>query len=249
MLIWKMIDKRWTGQLHQPLHAAAYYLNPGIRFSPTFKDREVLSGLLNCINVLVADYREQDAVNKELDIYDTCYRGMGQHVAVRGRTTMRPDLWWNRYEFDCPNLARFAIQVFSQTCSARRCERNWSVFQHIHSEKSNRLEHKRLNDLVFVRYNMRLKQRELQKTSARKHTSQFDPISLENFDDLEPWIEEPATIFDAEDLECFNLEAETTEGFVDEGESASATAVVEYVGEDLPIFDDEDEDEDDEDYE
>ncbi|KAF3775490.1 hypothetical protein EJ110_NYTH50284 [Nymphaea thermarum] len=87
------------------------------------------------------------------------------------------------------------------------------------------------------------------KTSARKHTSQFDPISLENFDDLESWIEEePATIFDNEDLECFNLEAEA-EGFVDEGESASG----EYVGEDLQILDDEDEeedgDEDDEHYE
>ncbi|KAF3790980.1 hypothetical protein EJ110_NYTH15271 [Nymphaea thermarum] len=34
--------------------------------------------------------------------------------------------------------------------------------------------------------------------------------------------EEPATIFDDEDLECFNLEDEATEGFVDEGESATA---------------------------
>ncbi|XP_049934773.1 uncharacterized protein LOC126410235 [Nymphaea colorata] len=171
---------------------------------------------------------------------------MRQSVVVLARTTMRPDLWWNRYGFDCPKLARFAIKVLSQTCSASGCERNWSVFQRIHSKKRNKLEHKRLNDLVFVRYNMRLKQRELQKTSARKHTSQFDPISLENFDDLEPWIEEePATIFDDEDLECFKLEAEATEGFVDEGESATAGA--EYVGEDLPILDNEDED--DEDYE
>ncbi|KAF3776529.1 hypothetical protein EJ110_NYTH47988 [Nymphaea thermarum] len=59
--------------------------------------------------------------------------------------------------------------------------------------------------------------RELQKTLARKHTSQFEPISLENFDDLEPWIEEePVTIFDDEDRECLNLEAEATEGFADE---------------------------------
>ncbi|KAF3786502.1 hypothetical protein EJ110_NYTH11695 [Nymphaea thermarum] len=36
--------------------------------------------------------------------------------------------------------------------------------------------------------------------------------------------------------------AEATEGFVDEGESATA----EYVGEDLPILDDKDEDEDEE---
>ncbi|XP_049933566.1 uncharacterized protein LOC126410027 isoform X1 [Nymphaea colorata] len=172
MPIWKIVDKRWTGQLHQPLHAAAYYLNLAIRFSPTFKkDREVMHGLLNCINVLVEDSTEQDVVHNELDLYDSCFRNMGLPAAVRARTTMRPDLWWNRYVFDCPNLARFAVKVLSQTCSASGCERNWSVFQHIHSKKRNRLEHKRLNDLVFVRYNMRLKQRELEKSLARKHTS------------------------------------------------------------------------------
>ncbi|KAF3783673.1 hypothetical protein EJ110_NYTH31980 [Nymphaea thermarum] len=134
-----------------------------------------MHGLLDCINLLVADSGEQDVVQNELDLYDTCFRDMGQLVAVRARTTMR---------------------------------------------------------------------------LARKHTSQFDPINLENFDDLEPWIEEePAIIFDDEDLECFDLEAEATEGFVDEGESAGAGG--EYVGEDLPILDDEEEDgdEDDEDYE
>ncbi|KAF3791624.1 Protease Do-like 9 [Nymphaea thermarum] len=49
------------------------------------------------------------------------------------------------------------------------------------------------------------------------------------------------------------LEAEAIEGFLDEGESAATGAGAEYVGEDLPILDEEDEkddeDEDDEDYE
>ncbi|OIS97550.1 hypothetical protein A4A49_62473, partial [Nicotiana attenuata] len=30
--IWKRIDERWTSQLHRPLHAAGYYLNPQLRF-------------------------------------------------------------------------------------------------------------------------------------------------------------------------------------------------------------------------
>ncbi|KAF3778511.1 hypothetical protein EJ110_NYTH43358 [Nymphaea thermarum] len=37
MPIWKIIDERWSGHLHHPLHAAAYYLNPAIRYLPTFK--------------------------------------------------------------------------------------------------------------------------------------------------------------------------------------------------------------------
>ncbi|KAF3775004.1 hypothetical protein EJ110_NYTH51623 [Nymphaea thermarum] len=37
----------------------------------------------------MADSREQYAVSNELDLYDTCYRGMGEPVTVRSRTTMR----------------------------------------------------------------------------------------------------------------------------------------------------------------
>ncbi|XP_049933220.1 uncharacterized protein LOC126409983 [Nymphaea colorata] len=102
MPIWKIIDKRWTGQLHQPLHAATYYLNPAIRFSPTFKkDREVLGGLLDYINVLVADSREQDVVHNELDVYDTCFRNRGQPVTIRARTTMRPGKYIEIFNLLC----------------------------------------------------------------------------------------------------------------------------------------------------
>jgi len=33
MPIWNIIDARWELQLHRPLHAAAYYLNPHCRTS------------------------------------------------------------------------------------------------------------------------------------------------------------------------------------------------------------------------
>ncbi|KAF3780838.1 hypothetical protein EJ110_NYTH38316 [Nymphaea thermarum] len=43
MPIWKIIDERWSRQLHRPLHVATYYLNPAIRYLPTFKKAERLS--------------------------------------------------------------------------------------------------------------------------------------------------------------------------------------------------------------
>ncbi|CAL9083741.1 unnamed protein product, partial [Musa acuminata var. zebrina] len=52
-----------------------------------------------------------------------------------------------------PNLQKFAVKVLSLTCSASGCERNWSVFEHIHSKRRNRLEHQRLHDLVYIKYN------------------------------------------------------------------------------------------------
>ncbi|CAN1750130.1 hypothetical protein LINPERHAP1_LOCUS3945 [Linum perenne] len=57
---------------------------------------------------------------------------------------------------DTPLLQNIAIKLLSQTASSSGCERNWSVFERIHTKRRNRLEHTRLSDLVFVHYNMRL---------------------------------------------------------------------------------------------
>ncbi|PKU71232.1 hypothetical protein MA16_Dca007228 [Dendrobium catenatum] len=58
-----------------------------------------------------------------------------------------------------PNLQKIAIRILSQTSSSSGCEQNWSVFEQIHSKRRNYLEHQRLNDLVYVRYNLNLKNR------------------------------------------------------------------------------------------
>ena len=58
-----------------------------------------------------------------------------------------------------PNLKKLAIKLLSQTASSSGCERNWSVFERIHTKKRNRLEHEKMNDLVYVHYNLRLKNR------------------------------------------------------------------------------------------
>ncbi|KAH1188308.1 hypothetical protein GmHk_U059730 [Glycine max] len=83
--------------------------------------------------------------------------------------------WWRMCGSQTPNLQKLAIKILSLTCNASGCERNWSVFEQIHSIKRNRLEHKRLHDLVFVKYNQQLKQR----YNAR---DEIDPISLNDID-------------------------------------------------------------------
>ena len=66
-------------------------------------------------------------------------------------------IWWQSYGGSTPHLQEMAIRVLSQACSASGCELNWSVFEHIHIKKRNRLEHRRLNDLVFVQCNLHLR--------------------------------------------------------------------------------------------
>ena len=65
-------------------------------------------------------------------------------------------LLWVQFGLGAPDLRSFSIRVLSQCCSATGCKRNWSTFEYVHSKKRNRLEHKRVNDLVFVHYNLRL---------------------------------------------------------------------------------------------
>ena len=66
--IWEIIDKRWENQLHRPLHAIAYYLNPQLHFEDDFKkdNREVKEGLFICMMRLVKDVRVRNKINGQL---------------------------------------------------------------------------------------------------------------------------------------------------------------------------------------
>uniref|UniRef100_A0A0R0LB65 BED-type domain-containing protein n=1 Tax=Glycine max TaxID=3847 RepID=A0A0R0LB65_SOYBN len=57
----------------------------------------------------------------------------------------------------------FAIRVLSLTCSSYGCERNWSSFEMVHTKRRNRLHKKKMNDLVYVMYNLKLKSRQTRK--------------------------------------------------------------------------------------
>lgn len=54
-------------------------------------------------------------------------------------------------------MARLAIRILSQTCSSIRGRRNGIPFEQEHDTR-NYLERQRLSDLVFVEYNLRLRQ-------------------------------------------------------------------------------------------
>lgn len=85
-------------------------------------------------------------------------------------------IWRDNFGSSASNLQKIVIKLLSSTWSASSCERNWSAFEHTHSKKSNRLTQKRLNNLVYVRYNRTLKRR----FDARAIQ---DPIAMDVIDD------------------------------------------------------------------
>ncbi|XP_021990733.1 uncharacterized protein LOC110887342 [Helianthus annuus] len=180
-----IIDKRWECHLHRPLHAAGFFffLNPEMYYDNQEKASggPIRRGLIDCIGRLVVDPHTQDIISSQLDSYQEAIGVFGNPMAIRQRKTRSPADWWASYGCDTPELQKFAIRILSLTCSATGCERNWSVFQQLHTKRRNRLAQKRLNDLVYVKFNRGLKQR-----YERRNTT--DPILLQEIDDSNEWV-------------------------------------------------------------
>lgn len=80
-------------------------------------------------------------------------------------------------------MARLAINILSQTCSSIGCRRNHIPFEQIHDTR-NYLERQRLSDLVFVQYNLRLRQ----IVGKSEDRDSIDPISIDGNSIVEDWI-------------------------------------------------------------
>ncbi|RVW97199.1 hypothetical protein CK203_029942 [Vitis vinifera] len=88
--IWRKIDARWTPQLHRPLHAAGYYLNPQLRYGDKFSNAdEVRKGLFECMDRML-DYQERLKADIQLDSYDQAMGEFGSHIAIDSRTLRSP---------------------------------------------------------------------------------------------------------------------------------------------------------------
>ncbi|XP_073104385.1 uncharacterized protein [Elaeis guineensis] len=200
----RIVDSRWDLQLHQNLHAAGFWLNPCFQYDSELMDKHPrsVSGLLDVIErYSFGNPTLQENLTNEMRLFRNAENDFGRSSAINDRSRLAPDEWWVTYGSCAPNLQKLAIRVLSQTCSASGCERNWSIFEHIHSKKRNRLEHQRLNDLVFVHYNLRLQQRFYFKGRN------YDPIDFELFGDNDAWIlvDEPSELT-SEELKTFHRE-------------------------------------------
>ncbi|RZR97863.1 hypothetical protein BHM03_00027107 [Ensete ventricosum] len=102
---------------------------------------------------------------------------------------MDPVEWWIQFGGDAPHLRKVAIRILSQTTTSSGCERNWSTFALIHTKVRNRLSYRRLEKLVYVHYNMRLR---LQCAELDKEPEEpeIEPIDIQLYnEDSKPMLE------------------------------------------------------------
>ncbi|KAK9064821.1 hypothetical protein SSX86_016203 [Deinandra increscens subsp. villosa] len=167
------------------IHRAAYWLNPAFQYDPNSfcKDANVVRGVLDMAEKNFSGIDVLD-ITKALGKFRDAHDHFGRPSAVASRNATQPAEWWRLFGGEYPMLQTLAVRLLSQTASSSGCERNWSVFERIHTKRRNRLEHQRLNDLVFVHYNLRLQNRHL--SSKRS----YDPIDYECIENADFWVVE-----------------------------------------------------------
>eukprot|EP00253_Pinus_taeda_P028973 PITA_28973 len=164
LLLWGVIDEQWNNTLHRPIHASGIFLNPAFSYACGFVfDAEIMDGFLSYVQKMVRFLAEHTEISKEIETYRMA------------------DAWWRMYGARVPLLQKLSIRIISQTCSSSRCEHKWSVFEKIHNKKHNRLESQRLNDMVYIYYNLRLWVRQLERTPD------MEAISLDAIDTTVAW--------------------------------------------------------------
>ncbi|XP_057986679.1 uncharacterized protein LOC110658706 [Hevea brasiliensis] len=183
--IFEIIDKRWESQLHRPLHAAGYYLNPEFFYSndKINEDVEVVTSLYQVVARLIPSKEEQDKIMAQLPFYQNAEA-----------------TWWLTYGAATPNLRNFSVKVLSLTCSASGCE----------LKKGNRLAQNRLNDLVFVKYNWSLKHRyDARDRIDPISLKDIDDSNKWSMDQMEEEMDRDELVFEDDDL-TWNVVAEAT---------------------------------------
>eukprot|EP00253_Pinus_taeda_P027187 PITA_27187 len=182
LLLWGVIDERWNNTLRRPIHAAGLFLNLAFSYACGFDfDAEIMDGFLSCVQKMVRSPEQRIEISKQIETYRMAGGTFGFEMPINDRMIKMPNAWWKMYGGRVTLLQKLAIRILSQTCSSSGCERNWSVFEKIDNKKHNRLEPQRLNDMVYVYYNLRLWVRQLERTLD------VDVISLDGIDTTAAW--------------------------------------------------------------
>lgn len=151
----ELIENRWD-VLFSPLHAAGYILNPKYFGKGQTKDRTVMRGWKATLERYEGDSAVRRVLREQFSSYWRLEGSLGEEDAVDCRDKMDPVAWWENFGFETPHLQTLAMKVLSQVSSVGTCEEIWQDNDFPCQETANRLGVERVEDLVFVRNNLRL---------------------------------------------------------------------------------------------
>ncbi|CAI7902865.1 unnamed protein product [Closterium sp. NIES-54] len=164
-----IVKDRKDKSLACPLHVVGRILNPANQEEGIFRNCVECTRMLKAYNAkhydrltfTDSDNEERRAslvLQEELTAYLTLKGSFGLPTAIEDHAAVKAGKmtavqWWTWHGTDPPHLATCAIRNLSQPVSASPCERNWSMWDAVHTARSNCLGSKKCRDLVYVAHN------------------------------------------------------------------------------------------------
>ncbi|XP_028554618.1 uncharacterized protein LOC114580625 [Dendrobium catenatum] len=220
--IWDIVDARWEVQLHRHLHAAAYYLNPQFQYSEKKSSNlEVKLGLYHCMERLIPEQADRELADLQLVLFRNKEGFFGLNAAKTTISKRSPVEWWIQFGDSTPELQSFAVRVLGLTCSSSGCERNWSTYSQVQTKRRNRLSTLRMNSLVYIMHNKRLRDRRLRNKGLKDDE---DPLVCDDVSSDNEWFIDDEADLSLSDLQVEDLNVDVLRGEADQtGTSTSTT--------------------------
>eukprot|EP00253_Pinus_taeda_P008369 PITA_08369 len=111
--IWEIIDNRWNNQLHHPIHAAGYFLNPKYHYKAQLgdlQDGEVRARLIDCLERMVPSHADQLEIHRKLTLFSMATGTFGKNLAKMARDVDQPD--WIAINPQAPCLRDYIMEVW-----------------------------------------------------------------------------------------------------------------------------------------
>ncbi|GJP65915.1 hypothetical protein CLOP_g22814, partial [Closterium sp. NIES-67] len=168
----EIVKRRWDESMACPLHVVGRILNP------VNQEERIFGPDTECTNVFKAFIArhyggvmipQRDGLPKRATLL--LQEGLAAFLKLRGsfgtaeaisdrklvkEGSYSMEAWWEWHGTDHPLLMALACRVLTQPVSASSCERNWAVWDTVHTARRNRLGSEKCKDLVYVAHNWKV---------------------------------------------------------------------------------------------
>ena len=136
-----------------------------------------------CFERYFSNEVDRRQANEEYATFSACLEDFSSSDSINDRWYMSPVKWWVVHGTSTQMLHCIALKLLGQSCSSSCCERNWSTYNFIYSMKRNKLTPQRVEDLVYVHYNLRLLSR--RSPNYNEGESKIWDIGGDGFDSMD----------------------------------------------------------------
>ncbi|CAI5959988.1 unnamed protein product [Closterium sp. NIES-65] len=157
-----IIARRWDAQLHNPLHAIGWLLNPRNQYIGEVRnDKEIRKEVDEVIQARGGDVQQRITLAAQVAQFHRGEGRLGSDDARWAATTlveagrMTEAEWWFLFGGEVQALQDLAVTSLSQPVTSSEVERYWSALARVQRRDRNRLTAKKMTDVTFVAFTRR----------------------------------------------------------------------------------------------